>query len=206
MNRWVTFNKYMMQGLQWMLLNIYWIIFLLLGLGVFGFFPATLTLVTILSENKYQQQNFMELFASFWRLYKENFIRSNLYGSMYIVIAFAIYWSIITALSNNLQILYPWIILLLIVYVAHLAYSFVFKATQSLKGLDKIIQPFLVMLTCPIETIGMVASTILWLIALDFFFVLVPLFSANIIVICWLILSKQAIAKIQQKQKQLEGN
>ncbi|MGO4937613.1 DUF624 domain-containing protein [Fundicoccus sp. Sow4_H7] len=206
MNRWVTFNKYMMQGLQWMLLNIYWIIFLLLGLGVFGFFPATLTLVTILSENKYQQQNFMELFASFWRLYKENFIRSNLYGFMYIAIAFVIYWSTITALSNNLQILYPWIILLLIVYVAHLAYSFVFKATQSLKGLDKIIQPFLVMLTCPIETIGMVASTILWLIALDFFFVLVPLFSANIIVICWLILSKQAIAKIQQKQKQLEGN
>ncbi|UUX33770.1 YesL family protein [Fundicoccus culcitae] len=205
MNRWVTFNKYMMLGLQWMLLNIYWLIFTFLGGVILGFFPATIALLTMLANKSYKEQSARELFKSFWQVYKKHFLRGNRYAVIYYGIAYLIYWSSLTVLSNDLQILYPWLILLLIMFVAHLAYFFVFMATEHLSFWGHLSQPFMVMLVTPLETIGIVVTTVLWLIVLDFFVVLIPLFSANVIALCWLLLSQQALRKIKKKQEVMEG-
>ncbi|MEY8752880.1 YesL family protein [Alkalicoccobacillus gibsonii] len=56
-------------------INLLWILFTILGLGLFGVFPATVALLATLRQ--LINQNDGSIFKTFWTFYKEEFIKSN---------------------------------------------------------------------------------------------------------------------------------
>ena len=71
-------------------LNILWILFFVLGLGIFGFMPATASVTSILRKwmNK---EEIPSLIKEFWKQYKESFLTSNIIGIVFFVIGYILY-------------------------------------------------------------------------------------------------------------------
>lgn len=66
-------------------LNFYWVIFTIMGLGIFGFMPATVATFYIL--RKWIQGNLeIPIFSTFKEVYKTEFINSNKCGVFFLII------------------------------------------------------------------------------------------------------------------------
>ncbi len=71
-------------------LNFLWLLFLLLGLGIFGFMPATVALFSIIRQWIKGEKN-IPLFKTYFKFYKAEFIRSNIIGIIFLLIFYLIY-------------------------------------------------------------------------------------------------------------------
>ncbi|RKL68231.1 hypothetical protein CR203_07025 [Salipaludibacillus neizhouensis] len=63
------------------LLNILWLFFTVLGLGVLGLFPATVAMFSI-SRKWIQGDRDIPVVKTFWTMFKSNFMKANIYGWM----------------------------------------------------------------------------------------------------------------------------
>ncbi|MEW9052311.1 MAG: DUF624 domain-containing protein [Neobacillus sp.] len=59
-------------------INLLWILFTLSGLGIFGFFPATIAMLATLRQ--FLLKNHPPVFKTFWHYYKQEFFNSNKLG------------------------------------------------------------------------------------------------------------------------------
>ncbi|MFK3936774.1 YesL family protein [Alkalihalobacillus sp. NPDC078783] len=66
-------------------INVLWILFTILGLGLFGFFPATVALLATIRQ--LLNQNEGSIFKTFWTFYKEEWIKSNVIGLCVILLS-----------------------------------------------------------------------------------------------------------------------
>ncbi|KMJ56671.1 hypothetical protein AB685_20615 [Bacillus sp. LL01] len=71
-------------------LNILWVFFFLLGLGVFGFMPSTVALFRVVREWIKGEKDFY-LFRNYFKFYKQEFIRSNINGVIFLLLLYIIY-------------------------------------------------------------------------------------------------------------------
>lgn len=71
-------------------LNLIWLLFFLMGLGVFGFMPATVALFSVVRQ-WIKGEKELELFKMFFSYYKEVFFRSNALWLIFISIFYIIY-------------------------------------------------------------------------------------------------------------------
>ncbi|UCZ55225.1 DUF624 domain-containing protein [Bacillus shivajii] len=71
-------------------LNILWLLFFLAGLGVFGFMPATLALFGVVREWIKGEKD-LPLFKTYLKLFKAEFVRSNLLGAFFLIVFYIIY-------------------------------------------------------------------------------------------------------------------
>ena len=86
--------KMVMNGMEWVAkmayLNILWLLFSLVGLVLFGFFPATMAMFAIIRQwllgNIYEWN--IKLFL---KIYRQEFWKSNLIGAVFLVIIFLSY-------------------------------------------------------------------------------------------------------------------
>ncbi|KAB8137599.1 YesL family protein [Gracilibacillus oryzae] len=70
-------------------LNILWLISTLIGLILFGIMPATIAMFTVV--RKWIQKDYdVNVFSTFVKAYKENFIRSNLFGIIIYVLGYVL--------------------------------------------------------------------------------------------------------------------
>ena len=70
--------------------NILWIFFTVLGLGIFGFMPATVALFTVTRKWVMGDRD-IPLFKTFWTTYRKEFFKSTLFGIVLFVIGYIIY-------------------------------------------------------------------------------------------------------------------
>lgn len=70
--------------------NLLWILFTLLGLGIFGFMPATVALFTVTRKWVMGNRD-IPVFKTFWTTYRQEFFKSTLFGAMLFVIGYIIY-------------------------------------------------------------------------------------------------------------------
>src|SRR5690625_1258451 len=75
-------------------INFLWILFVILGLGLFGLFPATVAIFSTVRQWIKGNHHF-PIFKFFRKKYKTNFINSNLLGFGYVFIGVVIYSDII---------------------------------------------------------------------------------------------------------------
>lgn len=68
-------------------LNILWITFTLLGLGVFGFIPATVAMFATVRKWLHGEPD-VPIFATFWTSFKKEFVMSNVLGYVIILIGY----------------------------------------------------------------------------------------------------------------------
>ena len=71
-------------------LNLIWLLFVLLGLGIFGFMPATVALFAV-TRQWIKGEKDLKLFQTYWHYYKADFIRSNLIGLIISAILYIVY-------------------------------------------------------------------------------------------------------------------
>src|SRR5690625_7886567 len=70
--------------------NLLWIFFTILGLGVLGIIPATVSLFTITRKWVMSEQD-IPVFKTFWQTYRKEFIKSNMLGVILFEIVFLLY-------------------------------------------------------------------------------------------------------------------
>ncbi|SDB84267.1 Uncharacterized membrane protein YesL [Pelagirhabdus alkalitolerans] len=75
---------------RFIVLNILWLVFLVVGLGIFGFMPATVALFRSVRE-WIKGETDLPLFRSFLIYYKTDFISSNLIGALFMILFYIIY-------------------------------------------------------------------------------------------------------------------
>lgn len=86
-------TKVIYQAGEWIIRLVYanflWMFFTLIGLGVFGFMPATAGLFSLLRQWIMGKQT-ESAFKTFWKNYRQEFLKSNLFGLIFLVVSFII--------------------------------------------------------------------------------------------------------------------
>ncbi|WP_416150128.1 YesL family protein [Salipaludibacillus sp. HK11] len=155
-------------------LNLLWVIFSLVGLIVFGFFPSTVALFTVTRKWIMGDTDF-PTGKVYWKTYKSEFIKSNVLGLILTFIGWIIYYNLmfLSGMEGVVsQILFLGMISMLIVYILILMYIFPVFVHYDTSLFQTIKNAFLIGVTSPMYTIIAVLSallTYLLLILLDLF-------------------------------------
>lgn len=70
--------------------NLLWILFTVLGLGIFGFMPSTIALFTVIRKWVMGDRD-VPVFKTFWSTYQKEFFKSTLFGALLFLIGYIIY-------------------------------------------------------------------------------------------------------------------
>lgn len=185
-------------------INILWLAFSLVGLVVLGFFPATVSMFTIIRK-WLKGEGDIPIFRTFWSTYKSEFLRSNGLGLIMavigglVVVDFIFMKNMGNSFTNALQIpLY----LLLFVIVMTMFYLFPVYVHYELKLIQIIKNSFLIMIIHPLENLVMIAGIVALFFVVKFlpglgFFFFGSLSAAIIMASCYL-----AFTKVEKKKQQ----
>jgi len=141
--------------LKCLLLNIKWMLFTLLGLVVFGIFPATAALFAIV-KRWLQGDNYI---PSFYSIYKKEFVKSNLYGLLFAFIGAVLYCDLLMLQQTSivfLQFLYIPALVVSFLYLCAVASFFILSAHYQLSGLKLLKYSFIFPIIHPFFTAKMV--------------------------------------------------
>ncbi|GIN57226.1 hypothetical protein J8TS2_15450 [Lederbergia ruris] len=151
-------------------LHVLWVLFTCLGLGVFGFFPATTALFSVIHKS-IERKTEESVFRTFYSTYKNQFLKANGFGLMITALGLFLYWDISIS-KQVIQSAFLHVILLVFcfLYFITVLYFYPVFARYQLKGFQYIKQAFFIAISRPFETIAM----ILCLLILYYVFVFVP--------------------------------
>jgi len=182
-------------------INILWLLFSILGLGIFGIMPATLAVFAIVNKWQNGQESFQVL-REYWKYYKDSFLRINLLGLIMLVVGAILYidlnyFQAAQGVFNQIikYIFYLFIFLYLIdlIYIFPLFLKYEIKLRYIIKN-----ALFFALLT-PVETVKIIL--VLVIIALLFWFLpsLLPFLGVSlpVFLISWN--SSTSIEKIEDK-------
>lgn len=147
------------QLLEWVtrlvFLNLLWIFFSLLGLVLFGFFPATAALFAVVRRWALGDMD-IPVLKTFWASYKKEFIKSNLLGLLIIISGIVLvidYLFLQQANETILNLLYVPFLIVTLIMTCMLIYIFPMYVHYEMKVLQIIKNSFFVMIMNPISTI-----------------------------------------------------
>jgi uncharacterized membrane protein YesL len=149
-------------------LNILWVLFTLLGLVLFGVFPATVAMFAICRKwVQGEQQD--GLFTRFWFIYRQEFIKANGLGLIILIVGAILIFDLIFfyqlgGLVN--QILFYVFIALLINFAIVLLYLFPIYVHYDAKLVQMIKNALLIGLSHPFQTVlmGICLFTVYWIV------------------------------------------
>lgn len=189
-------------------LNVLWILFTLLGGVIFGFFPSTISMFAVVRE-WLKGETDLPLFSTFWKHYRNEFVKSNLLGIFVTIIGVVIVLDIFYIQSTNSKLL-SWtylplfaFILLFIMFLFYLFPSFVhfnLKLGQVIKN------SFFIMLINPITTL------FIFLCLLPFFYLISILpaigfiFGGSVYALISMRFGLLAFQKVSEKQEALKSS
>lgn len=195
--------------LEWIVklayLNILWILFSLIGLGIFGIGPATVSLFTIVRKI-YRDETDISIWKEFNHTYRSNFWRGN--GLMLVLIPIYVFiymdYAIIRMFSESFlidNIVFPAVIVLSILILVLTCYLFAVFVHFELSFWGDFKYAVLISIVFPLHTIMMVLGLFIFSImvflfpALSIFYLIsVP---ALIIQMCGL----KAFEKLPKQEK-----
>ncbi|MFC4321510.1 YesL family protein [Litchfieldia salsa] len=160
--------------LEWIsrlaLLNILWIFFSFLGLIVFGLFPATVAMFSVVRRWAMGDME-ISITRVFWESYKKEFSKSNLLGGIISCIGLVLFIDFLFLKQVSPQIqgfLFVPFLIILILYVCTLFYVFPMYVHYEMKLLEVLKNSFIVMIMRPISTIMMLVCGVGLMILLSF--------------------------------------
>lgn len=68
-------------------LNVLWILFTVVGLGIFGLFPSTVAMFAVTRKWLIEDKD-VPIFSTFWETYKKEFFRANVIGLILSIIIY----------------------------------------------------------------------------------------------------------------------
>ncbi|WP_077620288.1 YesL family protein [Bacillus sinesaloumensis] len=169
-------------------LNILWIVFTLLGLGIFGLFPATVAVFAV--TRKWVMKEEPKLFITFWDTYKKEFLKVNLLGYLLLFFGLFLYLDLhfFRSIENSFVDYLPFIYIpIVILYLFTVLYIFPVYVHFELKFIHIIKNAFLFAISSPIISILMVIGISLVYLILYMVPIFIIFFSVSLVsfVIMW---------------------
>ena len=211
----VFMNKLSMSGLftltEWIArfayVNLLWICFSVLGLVVFGFFPATVSMFTVIRKWIMGESD-IPVFRTFWNTFKKEFLRSNGLGIVLTLLAGLILFDLNYMKVDNgnfLQLIHIPLYLLIFAILLTVLYIFPVYVHYNVKFIQLFKNAFYIMLINPLSNIVMLigmAATLFVMRVLPglFLFFGGSITSGIIMVSCYL-----AFQKLEKKQKEAQS-
>ncbi|WP_085523013.1 YesL family protein [Tuberibacillus sp. Marseille-P3662] len=142
-------------------INLLWGLFSLLGGLIFGFFPATTAMFTLVREWLKGNAD-IPIFPSFWKHYRSEFIKSNLLGLFIALIGIMIYIDVryIQLSLNTMALTYIPLFAFMLLFILFLLYIFPAFVHYDLKVPQVIKNAFFIMLIHPLHNLFMVISLV----------------------------------------------
>lgn len=143
-------------GLEWITrfayINILWVLFTLMGGVIFGFFPSTIAMFSII--RKWIKGNpDIPIMKSFWEFFKKDFWKSNLLGLFMIAIIAIIGLDLIFITTNNgPSLINIPLFAFMLIFLLFAFYIFPTFVHYDVKVLQVIKNAFLIMLINPMNS------------------------------------------------------
>lgn len=189
-------------------LNLLWILFTLLGLGLFGLFPATSAMFSTIRKWIFGEGD-KPIFSTFWFYFKRDFKQANILGYILIIVGLVLYFDLkfFQASNHILFIISTFIFfILLFVYGVILLYIFPVFVHYDFKIPEYIKYTLIIAIGRPVITAIMIAGVLFVSVLLNTIPGLIPFFGGSILggVLMWiasLSLPKVNISKHIQKNE-----
>lgn len=180
--------------------NILWISFSILGLLIFGFFPATASMFTIVRK-WIQGETEFPIFKTFWTTYNKEFIKSNLLGLILCVIGCILYIDFMflrNSANGLIQITYYPLLMVILFYLLTVLYVFPVFVHYDVKAWHVLKNSFLIMTMSPLMTTMMVVGSIVIYYLMFSLPGLIPFFGGSVLTFVLVWFCNFAFAKVQR--------
>ncbi|QHE53027.1 YesL family protein [Pontibacillus sp. HMF3514] len=183
-------------------LNVLWLFFTVIGLGVFGIAPATVASFGV-SRKWVKDKDESNIFLSFWQIYKQEFIKSNGIGFILFSVGFALYLNFqLTMMIDNIFMFTVIRVLFLIsffVYFLTVVFIFPVYVHFDLKVLQLLKQSFFIAIAAPLETIITLLLFSVVYFTLALIPGLIPFFGLSLFAFISTIVSLNAFSKLESR-------
>lgn len=184
-------------------LNILWMFFTVLGLIVFGLFPATAATFAVVRRWVIGETD-IPVFKTFWKVYKKEFFKSNLLGYILLVIGLILYIDIRifnTSSNSFVNLLAIPAVGMMIILILTSLYVFPTFVHYEIKLIQVFKNAFLIMAINPLPTITMLIG----LTGVGFVFMklqgFIPIFSGSIMTFVITMPAVRAFQKMESKKE-----
>lgn len=201
MSGWNKFNKVANWVFNIAYLNLIWILFIFVGLVLFGIFPATAAMFAVVRKWVILGERDFNIFSTFWSFYRKDFIKLNGFAFLFLLIGCFLYFNIAFLIlnPNKLQFLFPGMILFTLAYVMTILFFFPVFVHFKLKFFQYIKQAFLLAVLSPLELIATIVAVLILFTFMVWIPGIIPLFTGSILTICLIYLSKRSILRLSRK-------
>ncbi|MFJ5760908.1 YesL family protein [Neobacillus sp. NPDC093182] len=200
-----SFNKFLDWISRLAYLNLLWISFSLLGLIIFGFFPATVAMFAV--ARKWMLGNDeMSIFKTFWTAYKREFLKSNILGVIIVSIGLILYidFQFVQHAANSFfSFLYVPFFIITLIFISMLFYIIPIFVHYDMKLSQVIKNSFFVMIMNPLSTFYMLIGSFGILFVLSYAPPICLLYSGNLLALFIMKPATNAFEKINQKSQLL---
>ena len=141
-------------------LNFLWVIFTLLGLGLFGIMPATVAMFAVVRKWNMGEKD-IAIFKLFWQTYRQEFVKANVFGLILFGLGYilSIEFQIISTQTSLTYLIVRFSILAIaLLYVIILLYFFPIFVHFNLRTLHYLKWPFIIGVIHPILTVFLFIS------------------------------------------------
>jgi len=179
-------------------LNILWIAFTLLGAVILGFFPATVSMFTVVRKWAMGDSE-IPIFKTFWQTYRKEFLKINQLGLILVGIGYLLFLDMMffkNTVGPTLQPLFYVLLVLFIIYFVVILYIFPVYVHYNFKIIESIKYAFIMGVGRLFQT----ALMILCSIGLYYFFIfipgLIPFFSGSVLSLTLMSIAKRSFPQM----------
>lgn len=143
-------------------LNILWIVFTLLGLVVFGLFPATAGMFEVIRKWNSGEKE-IDIFRTFWGVYRKEFFKLNLIGSILFILTYflSIQFQILRQVDDINYFIASYVVLVMFLVICIvLLYIFPIYVHFNLRILENLKWSVVIGIIHPILTIFLMVSVV----------------------------------------------
>jgi len=201
MNPSETLHFYTTWIIRLIYLNVLWILFTIIGFVIFGLFPATTGLFTVIRKWLMKESGFT-ITHTFWKAYKEEFKRANLAGLIFFIIGLIAYVDLqFIQLHHGFpyNFLFYTLIFIIVSFIVTVFFFFPVFVYFDLKLLKNIKQSFLIGITNPLSLLIMIAGLILIWFAIRILPGILPFFSVNLLGFIFMWAALRAFRQVENK-------
>src|SRR5690625_4530325 len=172
-----------LEWIMWLVyLNILWIMFTIMGLGLFGFFPATVSMFTIIRQLLLKEET--SIIKTFFQTYKREFFKANGVGLILFILAYILYMDLLFLDTIQNIFFYFFQIALIIVsilYLITLIYIFPVYVHFQLKFFQYFKHAFLIGVFSPLMNLAIIAGFVILYFIYKWIPGLIPIFGLSLV-------------------------
>lgn len=154
------YYKFSVWAVRLAYVNFLWVVFTLLGLGVFGLMPATTAMFAVVRKWHMDEPD-IKILPTFWKTYKQEFVKVNVLGIMLFALGYLLImeFQILRLQESTVYMIVSFgVLAILCLYAIVLTYFFPIFVHFNLKLTDYLKWPFVIGIVHPILTVVLIGG------------------------------------------------